>query len=83
VEDIAGVLEHVRCVFPAINVLLELGRPGISFGQPAVMTFRLMDLLHHTRSQDVGQVMTMMERQQAAQAREAAGSRTAKMNKLI
>ncbi|MDA9506383.1 hypothetical protein XI09_17435 [Bradyrhizobium sp. CCBAU 11386] len=61
VEDMAGVLEHVRGVFPAVNVLFELGRPGISFGQPAVMTFRLMDILHHTRLQDVGQVMTCLE----------------------
>jgi len=61
VEDMAGVLEHIRGVFPAVNVLFELGRPGISFGQPAVMTFRLMDILHHTRLEDVGQVMTCLE----------------------
>ncbi|MBB4372812.1 hypothetical protein GGD63_005624 [Bradyrhizobium sp. cir1] len=61
VEDMAGVLEHIRGVFPAVNVLFELGRPGISFGQPAVMTFRLMDILHHARLQDIGQVMTCLE----------------------
>ncbi len=61
VEDVAGVLEHIRGVLPAVNVLLELGRPGISFGQPAVMTFRLMDILHHTRLHDVGEVITCLE----------------------
>lgn len=61
VEDMAGVLEHIRGVFPAVNVLFEFGRPGISYGQPAVMTFRLMDILHHTRLQDVEQVMTCLE----------------------
>jgi len=61
VEDMAGVLEHIRGVFPAVNVLFELGRPGISFGQPPAMTFRLMDILHHTRLEDVGQVMTCLE----------------------
>jgi hypothetical protein len=61
VEDMAGVLEHIRGVFPAVNVLFELGHPGISYGQPAVMTFRPMDILHHTRLQDVGQVMTCLE----------------------
>lgn len=61
VEDMAGVLEHVRGVFPAVNVLFEFGRPGISYGQPAMMTFRLMDILHHTRLQDVEQVMTCLE----------------------
>ncbi len=61
VEDVAGVLEHVRGVLPAVNVLLELGRPGISFGQPAVMTFRLMDILHHTRLPDINGVITCLE----------------------
>ncbi|TFV74154.1 hypothetical protein E4K64_19400 [Bradyrhizobium frederickii] len=61
VEDVAGVLEHIRGVLPAVNVLLELGRPGISFGQPAVMTFRLMDILHHTRLHDVSEVFTCLE----------------------
>ncbi|WP_407120256.1 hypothetical protein [Bradyrhizobium sp. STM 3561] len=60
VEDMAGVLEHIRGLLPAVNVLFELGRPGISFGRPAVMTFRLMDILHHTRLSDVGQVMTCL-----------------------
>ena len=61
VEDMAGVLERIRGVFPAVNVLFELGRPGINYGQPAVMTFRLMDILHHTRLRDVTQVMTCLE----------------------
>ena len=61
VEDVAGVIEHIRGVLPAVNVLLELGRPGISFGQPAVMTFRLMDILHHTRLPDINAVITCLE----------------------
>lgn len=61
VEDMAGVLEHIRGVLPAVNVLFELGRPGINIGRPAVMTFRLLDILHHTRLADVGQVITCLE----------------------
>jgi hypothetical protein len=61
VEDVTGVLEHLRGVFPAVSVLLELGRPGISYGQPAVMTHRLMDILHHTRLQDTSQVMACLD----------------------
>ena len=68
VEDMAGVLEHIRGAFPAVNVLFEFGRPGISYGQPAVMTFRLMDILHHTRLQNVGEVMTCLEMINAALA---------------
>uniref|UniRef100_UPI0038F62365 hypothetical protein n=1 Tax=Streptomyces scabiei TaxID=1930 RepID=UPI0038F62365 len=64
----AGALEHIRGAFPAVNVLFEFGRPGISYGQPAVMTFRLMDILHHTRLQNVGEVMTCLEMINAALA---------------
>ena len=64
----AGVLEHIRGTFPAVNVLFEFGRPGINYGQPAVMTFRLMDILHHTRLQNVGEVMTCLEMINAALA---------------
>lgn len=60
-DDVAGVLAHIRGAFPAVNVLFEFGRPGINYGQPAVMTFRLMDILHHTRLQDIEQVMTCLE----------------------
>lgn len=61
VDDVAGVLEHIRGTFPAVNVLFEFGRPGINYGQPPVMTFRLMDILHHTRLQEIEQVMTCLE----------------------
>ncbi|WP_298884950.1 hypothetical protein [uncultured Bradyrhizobium sp.] len=60
-DDVAGMFEHIRGKFPAVNVLFEFGRPGITYGQPAVMTFRLMDILHHTRLQQVEQVMTCLE----------------------
>ncbi|QOZ55004.1 hypothetical protein [Bradyrhizobium sp. CCBAU 53338] len=61
VEDMAGVVEHIRGTFPAVNVLFEFGRPGVNYGQPAVMTFRLMDILHHTRLQQIEQLMTCLE----------------------
>ena len=46
---------------PALNVFFEFARPGISFGQPPVMAFRLIDILYHTRLQDIGQVMECLE----------------------
>jgi hypothetical protein len=61
VEDIAGILDHIRGLFPAVNVLFEFGRPGITYGPSTVMAFRLIDILHHTRLEDVGQVMTCLE----------------------
>ncbi|MDE2378319.1 hypothetical protein [Bradyrhizobium sp.] len=60
-EDAAGVLERIQRVLPAVNVFFEFGRPGIAYGQPAVMAFRLVDVLHHTRLDNVGQVMTCLE----------------------
>jgi hypothetical protein len=60
-DDAAGVLERLQGVLPAVNVFFEFGRPGIAYGQPAVMAFRLIDMLHHTRLQDIGQVIACLE----------------------
>ena len=60
-EEAAAVLSQIEDVMPAVNVFFEFGRPGISFGQPAVMAFRLIDILHHTRLQNVGQVMACLD----------------------
>jgi hypothetical protein len=61
VEDAASVLSHIQGLMPAMNVFFEFGRPGISIGQPPVMTFRLIDILHHTRLQNIEQVMACLE----------------------
>lgn len=61
VDDAAGILDRLQGVLPAVNVFFEFGRPGIAYGQPAVMAFRLIDILHHTRLQDIGQVIACLE----------------------
>lgn len=61
VEDAAAVLAQIQGLMPAMNVFFEFGRPGISIGQPPVMTFRLIDILHHTRLQTIEQVITCLE----------------------
>jgi hypothetical protein len=53
-EDAAAVLAQVQGMVPAFNVFFEFARPGISFGQPPAMAFRLIDILYHTRLQDIG-----------------------------
>jgi hypothetical protein len=68
-EDAAAVLAEIRGLIPAFNVFFEFARPGISFGQPPVMAFRLIDILYHTRLQDVGQVVECLEAINAAFAR--------------
>ena len=60
-EDAAAVLAEIKALMPAFNVFFEFARPGISFGQPPVMAFRLIDILHHTRLQDIGQVIECLE----------------------
>jgi hypothetical protein len=60
-EEAAAVLSQIEDVMAAVNVFFEFGRPGVSFGQPPVMAFRLIDILHHTRLQNVGQVMASLD----------------------
>ncbi len=60
-DDAAKILAQIQGVLPAVNVFFEFGRPGISMGQPPVMMFRLIDILHHTRLQNIGQVMASLE----------------------
>ncbi len=60
-EEAAAILAQVRGMLPAVNVFFEFGRPGVAYGQPPVMAFRLIDILHHTKLQNMGQVMTCLE----------------------
>ena len=60
-DDAAAVLGRIRRFLPAINVFFEFGRAGICYGQPPVMSFRLLDILHHTRLQNVEQVIACLE----------------------
>ncbi|MGY3450229.1 hypothetical protein [Bradyrhizobium sp. USDA 4353] len=60
-DDAAKILAQIQGVLPAMNVFFEFGRPGIALGQPPVMIYRLIDILHHTRLQNIGQVMASLE----------------------
>jgi hypothetical protein len=54
-------MAQIRSIVPAVNVFLEFGRPTSSFGQPPMMAFRLIDILHHTRLENIEQVMECLE----------------------
>jgi hypothetical protein len=58
---VTALLPRIEGFLPAVNVLFEFSRPGISIGQPPVMQFRLMDILHHTRLQNIGQVIECLD----------------------
>ena len=60
-EELGYMLTLIRDTFPAVNVLFELGRPGASFAPGRVEAYRLSDILHHTRLQNVDQVVTCLE----------------------
>jgi hypothetical protein len=61
VEEAADVLAQIRGMVPAVNVFFEFGRPTSSFGQPPLMAFRLIDILHHTRLENIEQLMECLE----------------------
>jgi len=60
-QDVAAVLAQIQGSLPSVNVFLEFGRAGISYGQPPVMAFRLLDILHHTRLRDIEQVIACLD----------------------
>jgi hypothetical protein len=77
VEEAAHMLAQIDGVLPAVNVFFEFARPGISFGQPAMLAFRLIDILHHARLQNIEQVMAALDtiNQAFAQVRHDASAR--------
>lgn len=72
VEEATAVLAQIRGMVPAANVFLEFGRPANSFGQPPMMAFRLIDVLNHTRLENIEQMMECLQyiNQAVAQVRQ-------------
>lgn len=60
-EDAEAILAQIQDMLPAVNVFFEFGRPAISLGEPPMMTFRLLDIMYHTRLHDVGQVTAYLQ----------------------
>ncbi|HVX79446.1 MAG TPA: hypothetical protein VHB49_25200 [Bradyrhizobium sp.] len=60
-EETAAVLAQIQGLLPAVNVFFELGRPGISYGRPPVTALSLVNILHHTRLQNIGQVLACLD----------------------
>jgi hypothetical protein len=60
-EEASAILSQIQGVLPAVNVFFELGRQGAIFGQPSIEAFRLLDIAHHTRLQDVAQVVACLD----------------------
>lgn len=60
-EETAAILSQIQGLLPAVNVFFEFGRPGISYGQPPAVALSLVDILHHTRLQNIGQVLSCLD----------------------
>ena len=60
-EEAGVVLAQIQNAVPAVHVLLEFGRPGISYGHPPVMAFRLIDILHHAPLDTIDEVLECLD----------------------
>ncbi|MES2195704.1 MAG: hypothetical protein V4517_14900 [Pseudomonadota bacterium] len=60
-QDVAAILSQIQGILPAVNVLFEFGRQGLVVGQPDIRAFRLLDIAHHARLQNVGQVIACLD----------------------
>jgi hypothetical protein len=60
-QELNAMLSLVQGVFPAVNVLFELGRSGVNFAQEKLVAFRLSDIQHHTRLQSVEHVVACLD----------------------
>jgi hypothetical protein len=60
-EEVIAILAQIKGVLPAVNVLFELGRQGSVIPQSRVEAFRLIDIAHHTRLQNVDQVIACID----------------------
>jgi hypothetical protein len=60
-QQAAAILAQIQGVLPAVNVFFEFGRHGAVFSQPNIEAFRLLDIAHHTRLQNVAQVIACLD----------------------
>ena len=59
-DELASILSAIQAVFPAVNVLFELGRAGTSFAQGRLEAYRLSDIRNHTRLESTEQVVACL-----------------------
>ena len=56
-DDMAEIFGRLRGMPVALSVLFEFRHPGISFGNPPVKSYRLMDILHNSKLESIDQVI--------------------------
>jgi hypothetical protein len=60
-NEVAAILSQIQGILPAVNVFFEFGRQGTVVPQSRVEAFRLLDIAHHTRLQNVTQVIACLD----------------------
>ena len=60
-EQVTAILSQIQGVLPAVNVFFEFGRPGALITQSNIEAFRLLDISHHTRLQNIPQVIACLD----------------------
>lgn len=64
----AAIFSRLRGMPVALSVLFEFRQPGIAFGNPPLKSFRLMDILHNSKLENIEQMMTGLDAINAALA---------------
>lgn len=59
-EEATKILHRIGGALPAVNVFFELGRQGAGLPNEGLEAFRLVDIVNHTRLQNVGQVLACL-----------------------
>jgi hypothetical protein len=59
-DEVAAILAQIQGVLPAVSVFFEFGRQGAVVPQSRVEAFRLLDIAHHARLQNVAQVIACL-----------------------
>jgi hypothetical protein len=57
VEEAASILRLIEGMLPVVNVFFELGRHAANLPDEGLAAFRLTDMLHHTRLQNLDQII--------------------------
>lgn len=60
-KEIAAIFSQIQGVLPAVNVFFELGRQAAVIPGANVEAFGLLDIAHHTRLQNVAQVIAYID----------------------
>ena len=60
-QELTAVLSLIQGIFPAVNVLFELGRHGVAVADGKLVASRLSDIMHHVRLQGADQVVSCLE----------------------